>query len=150
MDRNAQKKLIEWLENGQTDLALNFVRNIKVTGSKRTNQQNAAYWVWLSMIEHEAENQGVTWDMVVGEMNQLRVTKENVHEAVKQLTKALWGIESTTQLEKIGHMDIVIDHVTALFGKVGLEVPAFPHEENKGNDRLEAMKLREKINYPSN
>lgn len=150
MDYNTRKKLIGWLENGQTEQALSFVKLIKPTGTKRTATQNSSYWLWLTMIEHEAENQGVTWDMVVGQMNQLRVTKENVHEAVKQLTKALWGIESTTQLEKIGHMDIIIDHVTDLFGKVGLEVPAFPSEENKGNDTLEAMKIREKLDYPSN
>lgn len=114
---------------------------------KRTNQQSKAYWLWLSMIEHEAENQGVTWNMVMEHTNQLRVTKENVHEAVKQLTKALWGITSTTQLKKTGHMDILIDHVTDLFGKVGLEVPPFPSEE-KENHLLESHSLRSKLEYP--
>lgn len=147
MDSNTKKKLIQFLENGQTELALNFVKLIKPTGVKRTENQNSAYWLWLTMIEHEAENQGVTWDVVLQHTNQLRVTKENVHEAVKQLTKALWGITSTTQLEKQGHLDIVIDHVTDLFGKAGLEVPPFPCEEN--NDTLSSLELRKKLDYPT-
>lgn len=146
MEPEVKRKLIHWLENGQHDHALAFVKLIKPTGKKRTDAQNSAYWLWLTMIEKEAENQGVTWDMVLQNVNQLRVTKENVHEAVKQLTKALWGITSTTQLEKQGHFDVIIDHVTDLFGKVGLELPPFPHEENKGNDTLNSLELKKKLN----
>lgn len=115
----------------------------------RTDQQNKAYWKWLSMIEHEAENQGVTWNMVMKHTNQLRVTKENVHEAVKQLTKALWGITSTTKLEKTGHMDILIDHVTNLFGKVGLEVPPFPNESDKPS-KLDNIEMARTVQYNNN
>lgn len=149
MERNAQKKLIEWLENGQTDLALNFVRNIKATGPKRTNQQNAAFHLWLNMIEREAENQGVTWDMLIRHTSQLRVTSEGLKSAVKQLIKALWGYSSTTQLQKTGDLDVVIDHLTDWLSKE-MEVPSFPHEENKGNDMLAAHALRKKLDYPSN
>lgn len=131
MDSKTKKQLKEYILNGQTQLALTLLESVKVDTAKRTEKQNASYWLWLTMIEKEAENQGVTWDLVLRHVNQLRVTKENVHEAVKQLTKALWGITSTTQLEKQGHLDTIIDHVTDLFGKAGLEVPPFPEERNK-------------------
>jgi len=150
MDSDVKQKLLTFLEAGKTAEAIQFIKLVKVKGKTRTQAQNSSYWLWLSMIEKEAENQGVTWDRIVANTHQLRVTSENLHEAIKQLIRALWGHTSTTQLEKTGQIEIVEQHVAELLGKVGLEVPPWPSEENKGNDTLEAMKIREKLDYPSN
>lgn len=149
MEPEVKRKLIHWLENGQHDQALAFVKLIKPTGKKRTDAQHRALFLWYSMIEREAENAGITFDNVIQHTHQLRVTRENLHELGKQLQKALWGTASTKELEKVGQIDILVDHFTDLFGKVGLELPPFPHEENKGNDTLKSLELRSKIEYPN-
>ena len=147
MESNTKKKLIQFLENGQTELALNFVKNIKATGVTRTPKQNASFHLWLNMIERDAENQGVTWDMLVRHTTQLRVTSEGLKSAVKQLIGALWGYTSTTQLKKTGELDIVIDHLTDWLSKE-MEVPPFPCEEPI-NDTLSSLELRKKLDYPT-
>lgn len=97
--------------------------------NKRTSAQHRSLFLWFSMIEHEAENAGITYDMVIQHTSQLRVTKENLHELCKQLMAALWGTTSTKELKKNKQLDIIIDHFTDLFGKVGLELPPFPSNE---------------------
>ena len=111
----------------------------------RTQSQHNALFLWFSMIEHEAENQGVTWDMIIRHTLQLRVTKEGLHGMCKALQKALWGTDSTKELKKIGHIDVIIDHFTDLLSKEMEFIPEFPHEKDKGNDTLSALELRKKL-----
>ena len=147
MDSKIKAKLIDFLKNGQPDLALSFVKNIKATGGKRTNKQNGSFHLWLSMIEHEAENQGVTWDMLVKHTSKLRVTSEGLKSAVKQLIKSLWGYTSTTQLKKIGDLDIVIDHMTDWLSKE-MEVPSFPSREQE-DTLLANVEKAKGLDYPN-
>ena len=147
MQHEDKAKLIRLLENGQIDLALSFVKSIEVKGKTRTDKQHRALFKWFAMIEHEAENQGVTFDRIIAHTHQLRITKENLHELCKQLQKALWGTTSTKELQKIGQIEIIEQHFVDLFAKVGLELPPFPSEE-PANDLLNALELRKKLNYP--
>lgn len=150
MDSDVKKKLLTFLEAGKTAEAIQFIKLVKVKGKTRTDSQHRALFLWYSMIEKEAENAGITFDNVIKHTHQLRVTRENLHELGKQLQKALWGTTSTKELEKVGQIDILVDHFVDLFSKVGLVLPPFPAEENKGNDMLAAHALREKLDYPSN
>ena len=146
MQHEDKAKLIRLLENGQIDLALSFVKDIKATRKPRTSAQNRALHLWLNMIEREAENQGVTQNMLIKHTSQLRVTAEWMKSNIKQLIKALWNYDSTTELKKQGDIDIVIDHVTDWLSKE-MEVPPFPCNE-PANDLLNALELRKKLNYP--
>lgn len=106
--------------------------------------------MWLSMIEHEAENQGVTWDKLIKHTSQLRVTSEALKGAIKQLIKALWGHTSTTQIKKTEQLNIVIDHVTDWLSKE-MEVPAFPCDEDKqklDGQRIGAVNNLSREDYP--
>lgn len=98
---------------------------------KRTESQHNALFLWFDMIEKVAENNGITFDMIIRHTHQLKITKEGLHVLCKQLQEALWGTTSTKDLEKVGHIDEIIDHFTDLFAKEGLELPPFPHDENK-------------------
>lgn len=152
MDSKIKAKLIQFLENGQVELALSFLREIKATNSPRTPKQNAALHLWFNLIEREAENQGVTQNMLIKHTSQLRVTAEWMKSNVKQLIKALWGYESTTQIKKTGEIDIVIDHVTDWLSKE-MEVPAFPCDNQKQLENLGGYKTRagmgtEGVDYP--
>lgn len=103
---------------------------INQTGEERTESQARALFLWYSMIEKLAENEGITFDMVIRHTSQLRITKEGLHVLGKQLQKALWGTDSTKTLTKRQQLDILIDHFTDLFAKEGLELPPFPSTES--------------------
>ena len=92
----------------------------------RTDSQNGALFLWFSQIEREAENQGITWDMIIRHTHQLRITKEGLHGMCKTLQDGLWKTKSTKELKKIGQIDEIITHFVALFAKEGLELPPFP------------------------
>lgn len=139
MDSKVKNKIKQFLLNGQVAECLAFIELIKTTGPTRTQRQNSSLHLWLNMIEKEAENQGVTWDMLVRHTSQLRVTSEALKSAVKQLIKALWGYESTTQIKKTGELDIVIDHVTDWISKE-MEVPSFPCDEERQKENLAGYK----------
>ena len=114
----------------------------------RTQSQHNALFMWFSMIEHEAQNAGITWNQVVGKTHQLKITKEGLHVMAKQLAEALWGIKSTKELKKQGHIDDLVDHFVDLFSKVGLELPAFPNDKDRGNDLIKAMDKANAMEYP--
>jgi len=115
------------------------------TDDLRTSKQSDSLFLWFSMIEKEAENAGVTWDRIIKHTHQLRVTKENLHSMCKQLTKALWGINSTKKIKKREHLDIIIDHYVDLFAKEGLTLPPFPEENGM---RLTVMDNLHELDYP--
>lgn len=148
MDSNTKSKLKNWLINGQVDKALAFIEAVETTGKTRTPSQNSAFHLWLNMIEKEAENKGVTWDMLIRHTSQLRVTSEGLKSAVKDLIKALWGYTSTTQLKKQGDIDIVIDHMTDWLSKE-MEVPEFPSRLVE-DTTLKNIERASKIDYPEN
>lgn len=114
----------------------------------RTESQHNALFLWFSMIEHEAANAGITWNQLVGKTHQLKITKEGLHVMAKQLAEALWGITSTKELKKQGHIDDLIDHFTDLFSKVGLELPVFPSDDTKARPLIEAQKIADNMAYP--
>lgn len=153
MDSDTKKKLITWLEGGKVDQALSFLKLIKVDSPDVTKSQFDSLHLWLDMIEHEAENQGVTQDMLIRHTTQLRVTKEWLKSAIKQLIKVLWGHTSTKKIKKNEQLNIVIDHVTDWLSKE-MEVPAFPNDEEKQKDNLSGVRLKQvnnlsAENYPA-
>lgn len=148
MTGEIKKKLKYFLENGQIKEALTFIDLVEITSPARTQKQHNALFLWFSMIEKEAENQGITWNRLVSHTHQLRVTKENLHVMCKQLQKALWGTSSTKELKKIGQIDIIIDHFTDLFSKVGLELPPFPEDKDKPS-MFSNIENASNINYPT-
>lgn len=145
MQPQIKTKLIHFLENGQVDEALSFLKLIKADSPEVTKSQFDSLHLWLSMIEHEAENQGVTQDMLIRHTTQLRVTKEWLKSAIKQLINVLWGHTSTKQIKKNEQLNIVIDHVTVWLSKE-MEVPSFPIDEKK---HLSGVKMAQ-VNNLSN
>ncbi len=119
---------------------LKYMEGVQVEEEKEetaTDQQRKALFLWYSMIEKVAENEGITFDMVIRHTSQLRITKEGLHVLGKQLQKALWGTYSTKTLTKRQQLDILIDHFTDLFAKEGLELPPFPSIDTLLNETRE-------------
>jgi hypothetical protein len=148
MDSKIKAKLKEFLINGDIQRALAFLDAVETTSPQRTKKQNDSLHLWLSLIEREAANQGVTWDKIIRHASQLRVTSHGLKGAIHQLIEALWGYTSTTQLKKVGQLEIVIDHMTDWLSKE-MEVPAFPSEDHLSGVRLAQHNNLSEINYPA-
>jgi hypothetical protein len=148
MTSQQKRKLAEYIISGQRDHALTLLNSIN-TSPTRTEAQHRSLWLWFSMIEHEAENAGITWNQLVGHTHQLRITKEGLHVMAKQLQKALWGTTSTKELKKVGQIEILEQHFVDLFSKVGLELPPFPCDEQKAIEQNQGYKTGNKLSeYP--
>ena len=105
----------------------------------RTQTQSDSMFLWFGQIEKLAENEGMTWNMIIQHTHQLKITKDGLHMMCKQLIEPLFGIKSTKDIEKTGHLDEVIDHFVDLFSKEGLELPPFPSKEKKEVSAIESM-----------
>ena len=113
----------------------------------RTSAQHRSLFLWYGQIEQICAESGITWDRLVKHTHQLRVTKENLHEAGKQLQKALWGKASTKELEK-KQIDTLIEHFIEWFAKEGVELPPFPSSEPLTNTKLSQMENLKNEDYP--
>ena len=105
---------------------------------KRTLSQNASMHLWLTQLAEQFNRRGITLKAVVSRLDEAecQVTKENLKEAViKPIARALYGKDSTTQLNKIGELDQIWDVINKWVSeqwKGEIEVPPFPSvEENK-------------------
>lgn len=134
---NVRPALVEFLKK--------VVIDEKDIGDKRTESQHNSIFLWFGQIEKLAENEGITWDMIMRHTHQLKITKDGLHIMCKQLIEPLFGIKSTKKIEKKGQIDVIIDHFVDLFSKEGLELPPFPSKEENHVSVLEATKKRE---YP--
>jgi hypothetical protein len=95
----------------------------------RTLQQNKALHLWCEHIANKLNDAG----MYMAEFLKLEVewSKDKVKEVViKPLIKQMFGKSSTTQLSK-QQLQEVIDVVTLAFANRGIEIPQFPHVDDK-------------------
>ena len=113
---------------------------------QRTNSQNAGMHLWFRQIADICQNQGVTMNLVISHTHDVMVTPDAVKGLWKAFMQALYKKKSTTELKKIGEIDTLIDHMVALFAKVEVELPPFPHEDK--NVKLKAMENLKNEEYP--
>ena len=101
---------------------------------KRTNQQNKSLHKWLTEIALLLREQGLTMKEVMEVMKEYEVKptmhglKENVWKPIQE---SMFGTTSTTELEKTGQIDDVIDVMTKIMACMWITVPPFPSENEK-------------------
>ena|SRR3990167_6587659 len=106
-----------------------------MTEEKRTLNQNSAIHLWLEQISELLIAKGITITDIVEQVShkgiEIHPTKEGLKEVLlRPLINKMFGEISTTQLQKIGHLDKLIDVITKFFGEwASLELPPFPSEE---------------------
>lgn len=151
MPSEVKAKLIEFLENGQVDLALSFLKNIEVQAGTRTGSQNSAMHLWYTQVADECNKNGVDAKLVMSKVIRMDMTPEFIKAMWKTLQRALFKTESTTQLKKTGQIDRVYDHFVRFFAdEFELELPPFPHDEKKtlAGIRIEQVNNLSVTNYP--
>ena len=151
MTPEVKKKLISFLEAGQTDQALSFLRSIEVQAGTRTSSQNSAMHLWYTQVADECIKNGVDAKLVMSKVIRMDMTPEFIKTMWKTLQRALFETESTTQLKKTGQIDKVYDHFVRFFAdEFQIELPPFPHDEKKtlGGIKIEQVNNLQTKDYP--
>lgn len=152
MEANTKKKLIQFLENGQVDLALAFLKEIKVQAGTRTSAQNRAIHLYLTQVAEELDRHGFTIQNVVAKIRraEIRPTGKNLKEVMwRPYQIAALKKDSTTQLTKLD-VDKVYEGLNKFLAENfdGLHVP-FPCDETKQLENLSGVRLAQ-VNNLSN
>lgn len=112
---------------------------------KRTNQQNKALHLWLALKAEQCRDAGVTAQLALSKTIELEMSPEMMKVIWKEVQKAMLGKKSTTELEKVGEIEEITDHLNRYFAeKFHLEAIDFPHDEKE----IDIMYKEKKIVYP--
>ncbi len=117
---------------------------------KRTDSQNRALHLWLSMKAEQCRDAGITAQMAFAKTIELEMSPEMMKVIWKEVQKVMLKKTSTTQLNKSnGEIENVAEHLNRFFAEdpFNLEGIEFPHNEHK-SDLMEGMKLQENLDYP--
>lgn len=121
----------------------------------RTGSQNNSIHLYLSKISEQLQDEGHTMQDVVMAIKRAEIipTMLALKEVVwKPIQKIMFGVDSTTQLKKIGQIDKVYMAVDKFFAdNFGATYP-FPVDENKQAEKLANPEPSEEAinNYPEN
>lgn len=141
---DARPKALDWLSRQTVDMP---VEGPKMP-PKRTESQNAAYWLWLTQIAEICQREQITADMIFKHTAHVVVSKEMLHAAVKTLIKVKWDLDSTKELNKTGHLDEIQDVMALWLGKEGVELPPWPSDESKKENNLTITTKMKEVEYP--
>ena len=95
----------------------------------RTQSQNAALWMWLTMIANKFNRDNVTADMVI--KPQIEWNKEKIKAMFfDPIMKLVASKDSSTKLSK-EEFSQVLEVLTEAMGRKGQELPEFPSVDLK-------------------
>ena len=86
------------------------VHSFKINPEKRTHQQNKSLHLLFTQIAKECLDKGIEMRQLVRENVPIEVTPENLKWLWKLLQNALFKTKSTTELKKLGQIEIVYDN----------------------------------------
>lgn len=111
---------------------LQLMETEKTIGKQRTDLQNRAIHLYLSMVARELQNQGQTMQNVVKAITKVEITPtmQNIKELVwREIQKTMFEKESTTFLTK-HEVDEVYRVMSMWLSKnFGIDLP-FPNDED--------------------
>lgn len=126
------------IDSDETDIT-NTIRNkfkfdfksrivdIKNVKEIRTNPQNNSIHLWLDWIAKQCVEKGITLEMILEKRLEIMPTGILLKESLWKFTqKKMFNKKSTTQLNKTGEINDIIDVLTLHFSELGVEVPPFP------------------------
>ena len=95
----------------------------------RTSNQNNALHLWFELVADELNNDGYSVQLVLKQKRDLNWDKEKVKELLwRPAQQAILGKTSTTDLKKIGEIDLVYEHLNRHLGeKFEVHIP-FPDD----------------------
>src|SRR3990167_8340864 len=124
----------EALQKAEEAMKFLEVHSFKIQPEKRTRLQNRSLHLLFTQIAKECLDKGIEMRQLVKDNVPIEVTPENVKWLWKLLQNALFKTKSTTELKKLGQIEIVYDN----FSKIVSErtqgeiiLPAWPSLKNK-------------------
>lgn len=108
-----------------------YLKTVIVSEEKeaRTQSQHNALFLWLGQIADQCRKLGITADLLFRHTSEVLITKEMLHTTLKTLLEVKWGITTTKNIEKTGHIEEIQDTFALWLGKEGVEIPPFPSKE---------------------
>ena len=95
-----------------------------------TRQQQKALHKWFELKSTQARDAGVTVQMAFGKTVALDFTPDMMKEVWRTVQKALYGKQSTRDLEKVGEIEELVEHLNRFFAdNFHLEGIALPSNE---------------------
>lgn len=103
------------------------------TTQQRTLNQNSALHKWYEMMSKHLNEHGLTVQKVLAQKMEMDWTPQLFKEFWKDAQERLTGKKSTTELDKISDINIILDHFIRHFAEKfdGFELPPFPHNPQK-------------------
>lgn len=103
------------------------VENVK---EQRSNLQNNSIHLWLDQIAKDCIEKGITMKMILEKRIEIMPTGLLLKESIWKFTqRKMFNKKSTTQLNKTGEIDDIVDVLTLHFSELGADVPPFPSNE---------------------
>jgi len=97
--------------------------------TQRTLSQNRALHLWLTQKAQQCRDAGVTPRMAFEQTIELEMTPEMMKEIWRTVQKALYHKQSTTELDKVGEIDELVEHLNRFFANhfnlPGLPLPSY-------------------------
>lgn len=120
---------IQMATKGLEAMTLFKVVDSKVPVQKRTPSQNRALWLWFTAVSEQMNDAGIDMKQFLSKEVDIPWTKESFHDTVwLPLQKAMYGTESTKDLEKQEQIDKIYDTINrAIADRTGLENIPFPN-----------------------
>lgn len=89
-------------------------------------QQRKAFHTWLELLAQEADRKGITMQLILQQVAEVRPTKTLLKESVyKPLLKALTGLDSTED-QLTTDLNPIVDTIVKLFAGMGVVAPPWP------------------------
>lgn len=116
----------------------------------RTDQQRKAQHAWFRDVAKTCLEVGATVQDILKPTMDLQVDEDFIKWIFRRIGKKKYGKISTTQHTKL-EVNAIQDEMIKFFAeKVDppIELPPWPHDPNKGNDKIKGITLAKKLPYP--
>jgi len=107
----------EALEKAEEAMKFLEVHSFKVNPEKRTYLQNRSLHLLFTQIAKECLDKGIEMRQLVKEEVPIEATPENIKWLWKLLQNALFKTKSTTELKKLGQIEIVYDNFNKIINE---------------------------------
>ena len=109
---------------------------------QRTIDQNSGLHLYFSQIADALNNAGLTVQEALKGLMDMEWSLFRVKDLIwRQAQKKYLGKKSTTELDKVGEIDEVYDHINRWLGTRGIENIPFPHDPKKRKAMEEKMAI---------
>jgi len=124
----------EALKKAEEAMQFLEVHSFKIQPEKRTYLQNRSLHLLFTQIAKECLDKGIEMRQLVKENVPIEVTAENVKWLWKLLQNALFKTKSTTELKKLGQIEVVYDNFNKIISERTqgeIILPPWPAMKNK-------------------